>query len=76
MTPAPLPAAYARIQNLWPSEYVIEPLAVHLVGDKWEAFCDRRDRVQRTWPRLCRDCGMEFRGPGRTLVRCAACRGR
>jgi hypothetical protein len=72
---AHLPPAYARVNGSARRESVREPLGVHFVKN-WRAFCDLRDRIQRNWPRLCRDCGNEFRDYGRTLVRCAACRSR
>jgi hypothetical protein len=71
-----LPAAYRAIQG--DGNIILEPLGATLAKD-WRKFCDVRDRLAATWPRLCTECGAEFRpsgkGPGRTLKRCAACRG-
>lgn len=37
-------------------------------------FYATRDRMHRTWPRLCTSCGVEFKPDRRAIRRCPACR--
>lgn len=45
-----------------------------LPEEQHAAYCERRNRMQDRWPRLCKECGSEFRPERRHGVRCLECR--
>lgn len=52
-----------------------EPQAGRLLTfKKWRGLLESRTRFLQHWPRVCRECGADFRDAPRNAVRCGECR--